>query len=111
MAEAKTDTQRGPHDRVVMLSIAKTGEPAQHDPEIIGDEEYALEAAKRQFTENAVSAVDDEKRREAAAAGVTGVAAADTKQDPFIDDLTKAHDKAAKAAESQAEKVVKALHD
>lgn len=107
----KTDTQRGRHDRVAMLSIAKNGEPAQHDPEIIGDKDFALAATKRQFAENAVSAVDDEKRREAAEAGVTGTPAAEGKQDPFIADLQKAHDSAAKSAEAQAEKVVKALHE
>jgi hypothetical protein len=94
----------GDHDRVSMLSIDKTGTANQHDPEIIGDREFAVEATKRQFRENAVSAVDVEQRTANAAT------ADEVDQDPGIADLKKAHDSAAKAAESAAEKVVGSLH-
>jgi hypothetical protein len=109
MAEAKSKTEekvvdvKDNHDRVAMLSIAKDGTPDQVDPEIIGDKEFALEATKRQFAENAVSAVDDARRAEADEPNTVG-------QDPTIEAAQKEHEKAAKKAESAAEKVVGKLH-
>jgi hypothetical protein len=48
----------GDHDRVQMLSLKADGTPDQHNPEIIGDKDVALEAAKEQFKQQAVSAAD-----------------------------------------------------
>lgn len=107
MAEAKGNTavpSGGDHDRVQMLSLNKDGSPDQHNPEIIGDPEVALTAAKQQFTEQAVSAVDVEKR------GATVDTGAETlEQDPSIAELQKAHESAASAAEKAAESAVKGL--
>lgn len=95
-----------PHDRVVGLSLRKDGTPDQHDPELIGDKEAALEATKKQFAEFAVSAVDAEKRAEH---GLAGQDEGDT-SDKQIDALKKDHDKVAAAAEKKAESVVNSLH-
>jgi hypothetical protein len=48
----------GDHDRVAMLSLRADGTPDQHNPELLGDRDTALRAARRQFAEQAVSAVD-----------------------------------------------------
>lgn len=96
--------QNGDHDRVAMLSLKADGTPDQHNPEIIGDKEFAVEAAKRQFAEQAVSAVDAEARAASADPAET------VGQDPAIEDAQKEHDKVAKAAESRAESVVNSLH-
>ena len=74
----------GDHDRVVMLSLKADGTPDQHNPEIIGRKEFAVEAAKEQFAQQAVAAVDSSDKDE--------------------------HEKAAKAAEKRAESVVSSLH-
>ncbi|MGZ4518880.1 MAG: hypothetical protein ACXVXO_00340 [Mycobacteriaceae bacterium] len=90
----------GDHDRVVMLSLHSDGTPAQVAPELIGDKDAALAAAKEQFKQQAVSAKDVELR---------GVRAdADSERDDEV--LKKEHDKAASAAEKAAEKTVDALH-
>jgi hypothetical protein len=94
----------GDHDRVAMLSLHVDGTPDQHNPEIIGDKDFALAAAKEQFAQQAVSAVDVQER------GATVAPAEEVKQDPSIEDLTKKHDKAASAAESAAEKAVNSLY-
>ena len=94
----------GDHDRVQMLSLKADGSPDQHNPEMIGDKEFALAASKRQFAEQAVSAVDVEKR------GTSTTAGEEVEQDPSIAELQKSHDKAASAAESAAEKAVGALY-
>lgn len=98
--------QHGDHDRVAMLSLKADGVPDQHNPEIIGDKEFALEATKKQFTEQAVSAVDQRERGVA-----TGPAAGAEKveQDPAIAELQKKHQAAEKAAVSAAESTVSAL--
>ena len=96
-----------PHDRVVGLSLRSDGTPDQNNPEIIGDKEAAIEAAKRQFAEFAVSAIDAEKRAELGIGG--GPNEGDT-SDALIDKLKAEHDKVAKAAESAAEKLVNSLH-
>lgn len=103
-AASTSATQGNDHDRVAMLSVSRDGSPDQHDPEIIGDKEFAAEATKRQFAENAVSAVDAEKRDVAAGGGE------EVSQDPSIEDLQKAQEKAAKSAEKAAEAVVDSLH-
>lgn len=94
----------GDHDRVAMLSLNADGTPDQHDPEIIGDKEFALEATKRQFAEQAVSAVD---RREHAA--TAGTEPEQGKQDPAIAQMQKAHQTAETQAEKAAETTVGAL--
>lgn len=106
MAEAKnTVPGQGDHDRVAMLSLKADGTPDQHDPELIGDRDTALAAAKRQFAEQAVSAADIAERGVVAEDGGEQVG-----QDPQVEQLTKAHEDAAAAAESAAEATVKALH-
>lgn len=96
------------HDRVVSLSIDKTGAPDQTPGfTIIGDKEAALDATKRQFAEFAVSAVDQEKRVELGLAGAEDGDTADAK----IDALKAEHEKAAAAAEKKAEAVVNAAFE
>lgn len=102
---AAVDAPSGDHDRVAMLSLTKDGKPDQYQPEIIGDKEFAVEAAKRQFAEQAVSAADSAKRAELIDTGAETV-----KQDPSVAELQKEHEKVAKSAESAAEKAVDALH-
>jgi hypothetical protein len=108
MADIKGNTavpDGGPRDRVAMLSLNRDGTPDQHDPEIIGDKEFALEAAKKQFRQQAVSAVDETKRAELFGTG----SAEDVGQDPAIAELKDAHDSAADAAEKAAESTVNNL--
>ncbi len=92
----------GDHDRVAMLSLHADGTPNQHRPEIIGDKEFALEATKRQFSEQAVSAVDQAERAAAPAAETV-------EQDPAIAERQAEHEKVQASAESAAEGVVDAL--
>lgn len=114
MAEARTTTggaagntavSHGDHDRVVMLSLRADGTPDQHNPEIIGDKEFALEATKQQFREQAVSAVDQAERGVSSDAG----GAEPVEQDPAIAEMQKKHEAAEKAADSAAESAVGAL--
>lgn len=93
------------HDRVAMLSLGKDGTPDQVNPQIVGDKGFATDAAKRQFREQAVSAVDSAER---STASVTGEK---VEQDPSIKALTDKHDKAASSAEKRAESVVGSLHE
>ena len=97
----------GAQDRVAMLSLKSDGTPDQTNPVVIGDKEAAVAAAKRQFAEQAVSAVDEAER---AKDGI-GAAAESVKQDPAIDALTKVHEKTSTAAEARAEAVVNELHE
>lgn len=97
----------GDHDRVVMLSLNADGTPDQHNPEIIGDKDTAVEAAKQQFAQQSVSAVDAERRAEL---GLAGTGAEELPPDKQIEQLKKEHDKAAQSAEKRAESVVGALH-
>lgn len=109
MAEDKGNTavpQHGDRDRVAMLSLKADGTPDQHNPEIVGEREFALEATKEQFKQQAVSAVDQEKRAELFGTGGGGE---QLEQDPKIAELKDAHDAAADAAESAAESTVGAL--
>jgi hypothetical protein len=108
MTEAKGNTavpQHGDHDRVAMLSLKADGTPDQHDPEMIGDKDFALAATKEQFTQQAVSAVDQAQR----SSGLPDGAEVLTKQDPEIEALKSAHDDAATAAEAAAVSTVDAL--
>jgi hypothetical protein len=90
----------GDHDRVVMLTLNPDGTPRQHNPEIIGDKDFAVAAARRQFSEQAVSAVDTQLR---------GVTSGDVgERDP--DKLRPAHEDAQAAAHDRAEATVDALH-
>jgi hypothetical protein len=97
----------GAHDRVAMLSLRADGTPDQTNPEIIGDKDAAVEAAKVQFAQQAVSAVDEVKRPEL---DLGGTVVSEVADDPSIAELKKAHDSAAKSAESKAESVVSSLH-
>jgi hypothetical protein len=115
MADAKkTDESKpvnplaneGDHDRVGMLSLNADGSPNQHNPEIIGDKDAAVAATKEQFAQQAVAAVDAEKRAEL---GLGGTADEDT-SDAVIDKLKAEHDKVAESAGKKAEKVVDSLH-
>lgn len=110
MAENAGNTavpQHGDRDRVAMLSLKADGTPDQHNPEIIGEREFALDATKEQFKQQAVSAVDQEKRAELFGTGTADVE--QLEQDPKIAELKDAHESAEKAAESAAESTVGAL--
>lgn len=96
----------GDHDRVAMLSLRADGTPDQTDPEIIGDKDTAIAAAKQQFATQAASAVDVAKRDERRTAE-----GGEVTQDPSIEEVRKAQESAVKAAESAAESAVKKLHD
>lgn len=90
----------GAHDRVQMLSLKADGTPDQTNPEIIGDKEVAIEAAKVQFAQQAVSAVDQKLR---------GVTAEDESEKDEVK-LEKAHKAAEKSGEAAAEKAINSLH-
>jgi hypothetical protein len=90
-----------------MLSLKADGTPDQHNPEIVGEREFALEATREQFRQQAVSAVDQEKRAELFGTGASDVE--DLGQDPKIEELQSAHESAAKAADKAAESTVGAL--
>jgi hypothetical protein len=126
MAEAKktenTTANAGPvaaaHDRVAMLRLRADGTADQLNPELIGDPEFAAVAARRQFAEQAVSAVDHEARTvdptQVTIVGKPGdepdeVVPLRTEADPRTEDLRKAHEAAQKAGEAAAEATVKAL--
>lgn len=96
----------GDHDRVAMLSLRADGTPDQTDPEIIGDKDTAIAAAKQQFATQAASAVDVAKAAERRTAEE-----GEATQDPSIEEVRKAQESAVKAAESAAESTVKKLHD
>jgi hypothetical protein len=96
--------EAGVHDRVAMLSLRADGTPDQTAPEIIGDKDAAVAAAKVQFAQQAVSAVDEARRAEERANG------GEVAEDPSIAEARKAHESARKSAESKAESVVKSLH-
>lgn len=101
--QANPVPHQGDHDRVGMLSVRADGTLDQHNPEIIGNVEHATEAAKVQFAQQAVSAVDVAER----GAGTGEVEVAD---DPSVSALRDKQDQAAKRAESAAESAVKSLH-
>lgn len=94
----------GDHDRVQMLSLKADGTPDQNNPEIIGDKDAAIAAATVQFRQQAVSAADVEARGASTGSADSGV------QDPTVEKLQKAHEAAAKGAESAAKRAVDGLH-
>lgn len=96
--------QHGDHDRVAMLSLKADGSPDQLDPEMIGDKEFAREATRRQFQEQAVSAADVAERGVSADTGAEIVG-----QDPAIEKLQRKHEQVAGEAESAADATVDAL--
>lgn len=108
---AEPDTQgkvtpKADHDRVVMASRLPDGTPAQTPTfEYIGDKDVAIHAAKRQLSEQAVSAAD---------VAIRGVTSADAigpgEPDPAVQEIKDAHEAAAKAAESRAESEVNKNH-
>jgi len=99
-APAQKVDAHGAHDRVQMLSLKADGSPDQLNPEIIGDKEVAIEAAKVQFAQQAVSAVDQKLR------GVT----VDDDSEKDEEKLGKAHKAAEKSAEAAAERIVGSLY-
>jgi len=107
MAEAKGNTavpKGGDVDRVQMLSLRADGTPDQTPGfEIVGDRDVALEQTRRQFTEQAVSAVDQIGRAGTAGAAEVGP------QDPTIEALKAEHDRAADNAVKAADATVEAL--
>ncbi len=94
-----------PHDRVTALSLRNDGTPDQNNPELVGDKDAVMAATKQQFAEFAVSAVDQQARVDA---GLASADEGDT-SDAAIDKVRAEHEKAAKAAESAAERVVNSL--
>lgn len=94
----------GDHDRVVIASRRADGTPDQTpDFTYIGDEATSIEAAKRQLSEQAVSAVDVRER------GVGGPGAASPGEpDPDTRELQKKQESAASAAAKAGESEVKA---
>jgi hypothetical protein len=98
--KANTAVEHGDHDRVAMLSLHPDGSPAQYKPEIVGDKDFALAAAKRQFAEQAVSAVDSRERQPVPVEVV---------DDPSVAELRKVHESAQADGEAAAEKTVNAL--
>jgi hypothetical protein len=106
MANDKGNTavpEHGDRDRVAMLSLKADGTPDQHNPEIIGDKEFALEATREQFRQQAVSAVDQAERK------VASTGAEVLEQDPQIAALQQAHQDAEARAETAADATVEAL--
>lgn len=98
----------GDHDRVAMASRLPDGTPHQTaDFEYIGDKDVAIDAAKQQLAEQAVSAVDVERR----GVGAPATGEGSSELDPEAKKLKAAQDKAAKAAESSAEREVNARHN
>jgi hypothetical protein len=96
----------GDHDRLQMLSLRADGTPAQHNPELIGDRDATVAATKRQFAEQAVSAVDVAERHTVSGHPSLGE---EIGQDPRIAEVQSKAEAAAKGAESAAESVVDAL--
>ena len=109
----------GDHDRIAMLSLNADGTADQHNAEVIIAKDEAVSAAKVQFAQQAVSAVDvAERGATAGTSAVTLVGQSDgsveeqplsVNPDPSTEVLKKKHDEAAKAAEASAEKIVVAL--
>jgi hypothetical protein len=105
---------QGDHDRVQMLSLRADGTPDQVNPEIIGDPDTAEAAAKEQFAQQAVSALDVATSTGPVTLvgqkdGSTKAIPATTGQDPTIESATKAAQEATTAAEAAATAAVAAL--
>lgn len=103
---------QGDHDRVQMLSLRADGSPDQNNPEIIGDPEVAKAAAREQFAQQAVSAVDQLRAQSVPmmTVGDKLVPASEAPQDPAIEDAQKEHQKVEEAAHKAADAMVDALH-
>ncbi|MEU0359921.1 hypothetical protein [Streptomyces cyaneofuscatus] len=99
--------QHGDHDRVVMASRRPDGSMDQINPEFIGDKEVALAGAREQLAVQAASAVDTAARGVSAGQGGSGEMA---EPDPDVKALMDAQVEAVTAAESQAEREVRDLH-
>lgn len=97
---------QGDHDRVVMLTLNADGTPRQLNPEIIGNKETALAAAKEQFAQQAVSAKDVEMRGVASAESAPGPGEPDAAVAPLVE----AHGAARDAAHAAAEAAVESLY-
>lgn len=109
----------GDHDRVQMLSLKSDGTPDQTPRvEIIGDPEFAKQAAREQFAQQAVSAHD---RLHATSEPMMVVGgkdgetelkpASEAPQDPSIQERKDEHDKAQEAAHKAADAAVDALFE
>lgn len=108
MAEAKGNTavpQHGVHDRVAMVSVRADGTLDQTNPEIIGNKEFAEQATREQFRQQAVSAVDQQRAAEAKGADLPD----QTIEDPEIAEARKAHEAAQASADKAADATVGAL--
>jgi hypothetical protein len=99
----------GDHDRVQMLSLRADGTPDQTpDVELIGDPDATKSATREQFAQQAVAAVDVEKRPELGLAPTDDVVPGGS-PDKAIDALRAEQEKAAKASEKRADAVVDKL--
>lgn len=106
---------QGDHDRVQMLSLKADGTPDQHNPEIIGDPEFAKAAAREQFAQQAVSAADVRATSVPMMTvsnddGTTELKpASEAPQDPEIAKAQAEHEKVQEAAHKAADSMVDAL--
>lgn len=98
--------EHGDHDRIAMPSVRADGSWDQNNPEVIGDLDTAVQAAREQAAVRASSAVD------VAARGVTTEPedAGSSEPDAEVKALKEAQEKAANAAADAAERDIKARH-
>jgi len=105
--ESKTNIG-GDHDRVVMASRLPDGTPHQTPGfEFIGDRQVAIDAAKHQLREQAISAKDVELR----GASTAEADAEASKPDAEVQKIIDAEETAGAAAEKMAEAEVKSRHN
>jgi hypothetical protein len=106
-----------PHDKVAVLSVRADGTHDQTNPELL-DPEAAREYTRRQFTEQAIGAVDGGNvvgptvivgKPGDEADEVVPLAEYEPKQDPSIAEREAEHKKVAQAAEKAADAVVDSL--
>lgn len=94
-----------PEDRVQTVSRRKDGTPDQSENfEIIGDKETAIEANGRQLGEMKVSAADEKRAQEQAAANTQGEASLSPEEQARKDE----HDKLMEEGRAEAEAEVNA---
>ena len=111
--------EHGDHDRVSMLSLKPDGTPDQTPGvEIIGDEEFAREATREQFKQQAVSAADQFRAQSVpmmivddGKGGTKEVPASEAPQDPAIAERQAEHEALAEDAEKAADATVGALFE
>lgn len=108
--------EHGDHDRVAMLSLKADGSPDQHNPEIIGDKEFAQSATREQFKQQAVSAADSIRATSVpmmtvddGKGGTKEIPASEAPQDPTIAERQAEHEAVAADAEKAADATVGAL--